>query len=343
MILTPIEEGKVQSPWMLISQGAYLALKNVLHHSVYSAQEGINARGANGIFFIERLSTMDRLLLVKNKVEESRTKYRERKGTVEQELVYPLLRGHDVRRWYHSLHDSILVPYDASTGLVLSQDELKTKFSNSYLFLKAFEKELGARKHYGQPLENRVPFYTLFQVNKHSFAENKVVWKEISGKISGKGVFSAAVVGPDNGRTAQSVVIPDHKLMFVPCDSIDEAHFITSILNSAIVRVIVMSYTIETAISTHILEHVGVPKFDKQNPLHQNLSALSRQAHELATDFHERGNQASYDSLSKIDSEIDKVTAKLFNMTDDELNELHVILDVLKGEEIEGNQETEIE
>ena len=53
------------------------------------------------------------------------------------------------------------------------------------------------------------PFYWIFNI-KESLSPYKVVWKEIAGKISGKGQFMASVVPPlqdPNGKMRP--IIPD--------------------------------------------------------------------------------------------------------------------------------------
>jgi hypothetical protein len=92
----------------------------------------------------------------------------------------------------------------------------------------------------------------LFNV-RASISPHKVVWKEIGGKISGKGQFSVAVLEQiDDEHLGRRIAIPDHKIMFISFEDIDEAHYVASILNSSIVRLIVASYTIETGMNTHI-------------------------------------------------------------------------------------------
>jgi hypothetical protein len=329
-ILAPIEEGKPQTPWMLISQHAYASLKSVLGPSIYSAQEGINTRGANGIFFIEPLKEMGELVMVKNKPDESRIRYIEKTGLVEQELVFPLLRGYNVKRWYCSCAEYILVPYNTESGTILSLDLLKREYPKAYLFFRNFEKELTARTHYGKAITGNFPFYTLFQVNQQTFARHKVVWKEIAGKISGKGMFTASVVEPDSSPS-NKIVIPDHKLMFVPCDSNVEAHFLASILNSSLVRLVVMSYTIETAMSTHILEHVRVPKFNPNNRNHTELSTLGMKCYNCAKKWHETADAEAGRELNALEAMINSKVAEVYEISTHQLKEMEDTLAMFQG------------
>lgn len=102
-------------------------------------------------------------------------------------------------------------------------------------------------------------------IGDYTFAKYKVAWKNVAGRISGKAEFSAAVIDPVNDKLlGERIVIPNVKLMFVPVDNEDEAHYICAFLNSSITKLIVASYVIETGISTHILQNTFIPKFNKK-------------------------------------------------------------------------------
>ena len=75
--------------------------------------------------------------------------------------------------------------------------------------------------------------------------------------------------------------------MFVPLESEAEAHFVCALLNSSATVFLVKSYGIETQTSTHVLEHVRLPRFNTHDKQHARLSKLSQQAHELAAKLDE--------------------------------------------------------
>ena len=162
------------------------------------------------------------------------------------------------------------------------------------------------------------------------------MWKYVAGKISGKGEFSVAVVEPvEDKYFGKKVVIPNEKLMLISFDDRDEAHYVASVLNSSIAQLIVMGYTIETAISTHVLKNVYVPKFNSKDKIHLKLAELSKRAHGLAKRYYEQKDLEAREELKEVEEEIDKIVAELYGITNDELEEVKKTLRVLKGEEVE--------
>jgi len=326
MIFAPIKSGKPDSPWMIITEGGYGAIQKALGKSEYVANEGVNTRGANAVFYVKILQAQGDLVMIRNDLEEGKTKYRESRRAVETSLVFPLLGGEDVKRWYCQSSDYILMPHDESSGTVIKEDTLKTQYWNAFRFLLDFQDALATRKFYGKSIKGKFPFYALFQVNTKTFSPYKVVWKSIAGRISGKPEFDSAVVTPiENGPLGAKVVIPNTTLVFIPFASPIEAFYCAAILNSSLMKLVVASYTIETRIPPNITENVFIPQFDSRNPLHQRLGELSESAHnsvrEKKTGLKER--------LETVEREIDETVAKLYGITNKELAEVRMTLRIL--------------
>ena len=62
----------------------------------------------------------------------------------------------------------------------------------------------------------------------------------------------------------------------MPVDSEAEAHFVCATLNSRAAADVVAAYAVSTQISTHVLEHVRVPRFDPKNELHAAIADIGR-------------------------------------------------------------------
>jgi hypothetical protein len=241
-------------------------------------------------------------LVIENLHDVGKKKLERVQKTVEPDLVYPLVRGRDVVRWKAEPSCFIVAPQDPVKHREgIPEAHMKRKYPKTYAYLKRFEEELSARRDRKYYPEGS-PFYTMRNMAAYSLSPWKVVWREQSTE------FQAAVIGYQKGRP----VLPDHKLMSVPCNSQEEAHYLAALLGSAPSRLIVSSYVISTATSTHVLDHLAVPRFDQQNKLHLSLSGLSRACHlAVARD--------DVNELSKGTEEIDRVAAKLWGITDGEL------------------------
>lgn len=138
-------------------------------------------------------------------------------------------------------------------------------------------------------------------------------------------------------------MIPNEKLMLIPFSNEDEAHFVSSVLNSSIIKLFVASYVIETSISTHITERLRIPKFIANNSLHLKLSELSKRAHELAKQIYEEKRDELKENLQQIEEEIDKLVSKLYGITDGELDEIRKCLKILREGEVEESEEEVVE
>jgi hypothetical protein len=77
-------------------------------------------------------------------------------------------------------------------------------------------------------------------------------------------------------------VVPDHKIYFVPTDNENEAHFLCAMINSEPVRTFINSFTVKIQVGT-LFRHLKLPPFDRINPHHRRLVALSKDAHATGT------------------------------------------------------------
>lgn len=324
MVMEPIGGvNKTDSSWILLRRGASEAVYNVVGTSTYEAHVGVYA-ALNGVYWVDVLSKHPNGILIRNLPEMGRKKIEQIDTVVEPELVYPMLRGRDVKRWSTKPSTYIVVPHNPQNGQPLSMTKMKTKHPGTFSFLQSFEQQLKARAI--QRLWGKgKPFYSMYDIGSYSFAPYKLVWKEIAGKIAGKGMFSAAVCGTEPDELLGTKrVIPDHKLMFVPFENESEAHYVAAVLNSSPARLVVAGYTIETAISTHVVKNVKVPNYKPNNPVHKQLSQLSKEAHRLVT-------EGKVEQLRKVEEEIDTQVAKLYGLTNEDLKEIKKSLAIFEG------------
>jgi hypothetical protein len=302
----PVDGGTPTSPWMTARKAALKALQKVIGPAAYQARAG-SCTWANGIYWVRILGRRpDGLVLISNLEDVGRLEIASEQAAVEPDLVYPLLRGREVERWRAASEAHILVVQDPGTRKGYAESKMRVEYPNLYSYLKRFEKVLRNRsgfKSYFDPSAD--PFYSMYNVAPYTFAPYKVVWREQAED------FTVAVVERREGK----VIVPDHKLMLVPFEDRQEAHFVCGALASAIVRLVVKSYVVSTSTSTHVLENVAIPLFDTDNPVHTRLAALSQQAHQLAAAGDEAG-------LAEVEAEVDAAAAKLWGITDKEMQEI---------------------
>jgi type II restriction/modification system DNA methylase subunit YeeA len=276
-------------------------------------------------------------------------------AAVEPDLVYPLVRGRDVKKWWVEFKDRYIILPVRQNGETIPHLEMKTKYPGTYDYFHKFLDELVKRS--GEPYKTKLkpyrksplqvaeqkapPFYWVFNA-KPSLAPYKVVWKNIAGAITGKAEFSCAAITDkiDDPYLGQKTIIPNVKLMLASVSTPEEAYYLAGVLNSTFVRSIVASYVIETGISTHILDIIKVPKLDPSNLTQRRIAELSKKAHKLARCIYAEVKPSYCDEvvnplkeLEKVEREIDLAVAELFGLSEEDLREFEKLMAILSGEE----------
>jgi hypothetical protein len=301
----PVRKEWLQSSWLVGPEPCIDILRKIIGTSPYAtlAREGVNTRGANGVYFIDVLEA-NNLVVVRNRAhdgdEDERVPTIER--AVEREYVFPLLRGREVSKWSASPSGAIVLPHDSNDPVEPIPFRKLGKKVQAFLF--AFEEKLRSRRRFRNFDPTGENWHGLYSVLPAAFALYKVVWKEMAnGSVAS--VVSTGAIAP--GAPAR-VIIPDHKLMIIPAKTMPEAHFIAAILNSTIARYIVLSFAISTGISTHILDKLPIPRFQEADSLHTELAQLSMDCHSAATVGDER-------KISHAEEQIDISVARLWRTT----------------------------
>jgi hypothetical protein len=307
----PVDERDRTSPWLTVTAVALPAIRKVLGSSPYRAYAGSYTGGLNGVYWIRVVEARpDGLLVIENLYDEGRTKVKQVRTLVEPDFVYPLLRGRDVGRWSARPSAHILLVQDPKKRIGYPEEYMISAAPNTYKYLQKFEEELLNKRKSGviRDLMKKGPFYSMYAVSDYTLSQHKVVWREQATD------FTVAVSSTD-----AAPVIPDHKLMMVPCESNQEAYYLSALLNSTIVRLAVRSYVVEVSTSTHVLEVTRIPKYDPSNEGHLALADLSRSIHD---EVEKKRKILQKPKISSLEDEIDVRAAELWQISDCELDEI---------------------
>ncbi|MGO8702204.1 MAG: Eco57I restriction-modification methylase domain-containing protein [Candidatus Brocadiia bacterium] len=314
----PINRDEPRSPWLTARRKALEAVQKAVGQSAYRAYAG-SCTWANGVYWLEITGKNNAgQVIVRNLSDVGKREGIERvEAALEPDLLYPLVRGRDVGRWRMESSAQLLNVQDAMERQGYDEEWLKSKLPLTYTFLLKFEKLLrqrsGFRKYFcnerGKPF---APFYSLYNIGEYTLAPHKVCWREQAD------FFTCAVSGSAKIAGKSKVVIPDHKLMFVPLQDREEAHFVCAMLSSSISVLVVKSYGLETQTSTHVLEYVRLPKYDEKEKAHKRLAELSAAAHQIAAEATKPGQTR----LGRVESEIDEQAAAVWEITASELRDV---------------------
>jgi hypothetical protein len=237
----------------------------------YRARKGVTT-DRNGIFFVRLLDVAPdgKTCRIQNDPGAGRRPGIPRvTAVVETEHVFPLLRGRGVGQFSAAPDPDyrILLPQREMHG----DAQLPETAHHTYSFLKQFKDELEQRGSYKR-YQKEKPYWSLWTVGTYTFSEFKVLWKEMSGKR-----FSAAYVGRyEDPLLGERLVIPDHKLYFVPIDTEDEAAYLTAFLNSPMISGAISAYAAQLSLGTSVVEYLNIPAFTPSDPWHQQLAELAK-------------------------------------------------------------------
>ncbi|WP_054683106.1 hypothetical protein [Rhodothermus marinus] len=139
-------------------------------------------------------------MVVRNVTEGAKRKVESITTELEPDLLYPLLRGRDVRRWYAQPSLHILMVQDPKTRRGIDEQVLQQRYPKTWAYLKRFEAVLRERKSQMiRRLMESGPFYSIFGIGDYTFAPWKVVWR---GEVATSLV--AAVIGKNGEKNCSS-------------------------------------------------------------------------------------------------------------------------------------------
>ncbi|QXJ34169.1 Eco57I restriction-modification methylase domain-containing protein [Saccharolobus shibatae] len=341
VIMSPTIESDVFSPWMQTMEKLLPYIRRITQgHSYYDAHAGVYV-ALNQVYFVEiKGKTPDGKLVITNPPESGqKKKVRQVEAVIEPDLVYPLIRGRDVKKWYVEYKGRyIIIPHNSKTGNPLSENDVKVKFPLTYNYLSTYKRELESRsihKLWGK--EN--PFYSVYDIGSYTFAPYKVVWKEVSARMAAGG-FHVAVVEPIEGNIANNIIIPEHTVIIIPFEKEEEAYYVAGVLNS-IISTIYGMYMVGG-----MLTDMYIPTYDSNSSLHKKIVELSKKAHVIAKCIHAE-TKPDYCSnirnpekeLMEIEKELDKTVAQLYGMPEDVLDDFRKLFAMLSGEEVPEESE----
>ena len=224
--------------------------------------------------------------------------------TIESDLVFPAVSGADIKRWCAEPKINVLVSQDSKKRTGHPETIMKSRYPRTYGYLLRFKQELLDRAAYKKyHADSNNPFYSQYNIADYSFARYKVVWKRMAGDLV------AAVISQYKTQFGYKKVIATDTTSLFATDNEEEAYYLCAIINSLPVREFIKSFSSAGRGfgAPSVMNHVGIPKFDPKNELHQKLAKISKTLHELKT----KGKEEDIDQLEK---ENDNLAKELFSI-----------------------------
>lgn len=264
--------GTDSGPWLKGTQQQHELWRTIFDadgEASYVARKGVTT-DRNGIYFlrVERAGRNGNLIRVENDPDLGRISNIQRVAmNIEAEHVFPLMRGRGLRAFRAEPDPEyrILVAQRGMHG----DPALLQSTPRTLSFLMEFQDELLRRSSYKRFQRNQ-PFWSIWSTGPYTFSAYKVLWKEMSGSR-----FCAAYIGEhDDPVLGRKVVIPDHKLYMVPVDTLEEAQYLTGILNAPSISSAISAYAAQLSLGTSVIEYLKIPSFDAQDAAHRQIVEL---------------------------------------------------------------------
>lgn len=204
----------------------------------------------------------------------------------------------------------LLLAQDVGTRTGIGEPLMRRHYPKTFAYLKQFEALLRKRAAYKR-YQGDAPFYSMYDIDRYTLAPTKVVWRRMDRQVN------AAVVeettDPFLGRRPS---IPQETCVLIETQTGDEAHYLCAVLNSAIVNLLVKSHSVRGGKgfgTPSMLDYLSVRRFNRSLSEHKQLVALSRKAHELASQEQD---------FATIQRGIDEIAASLWGVAKSDLAEI---------------------
>ncbi len=282
-----------ESRWIIVETTSLNDLDAVRGSNFYEPRMGVFTGGANGVFYLENIGPTKTkgVSRYRNITARAKRQVPVREIILEDDIVYAVVRGRDIKMWHASPKVFLLCPHTHDTKIYpLNEDLLSKNYPLAYSYLTSMRDILNDRKGFAG-WEKKIfqqYFYAMQRIGEYTFSPFKVCWKYIASE------FTVCVIEKDSRN---KTILPNDKVMFISFNEKYPAYFLAGVLSSSLVRTYINSSVTKRQISTNIIKSLNIPEFDPRNKLHRSIAELCIEGHGLAL----KNNNNLNDLLSKLD------------------------------------------
>jgi hypothetical protein len=302
----PVRSGAASSPWLIGYRAALSVAHSMAGDSAYSAKAGVT-NWLDGVFQVQVLGTRpDGLVRIRNYADVGKTALPEVEDAIEPDLLFPYVPWTGVGRWNATPDRYLLIPQEPATRAPYPLDVMRTRWPRTLAYLNRFQEQLRLRSGYRRYFKPSDPFYAIYNVSDHTLSPVKVVWRTMGTAMQ------AATVGAASATAAlpQKPTVFKNTVIFVPVQSVEEAHYLTAALNSTWANWFLRACNVrggKSAFATNVLGTINVPAFTSRSPVARELSRLGELAAEEAL-------EDDADRLLVTEVRIDEAAARLWDI-----------------------------
>ena len=257
--------------WLIVDKGK-LPIKIISGRNYYTPRHGI-VNDLNAVFFVKILEKKNSLIRIQNNATHAKKKVKDVKKWIEKEFVYPFLKPRNIKKWHIDGYLYCLLPQ--KNIMSNNEREMKLKYPKTFDYFYDFKSDLSKRASRWFKSEN-ISFYSIFGIGDYSFSSFKVVWS-----CMGFTPYFVVVSNVDDHMLGKKTIMPDNTIGSISFNNKKEANYVCALLNSTYIKNILESQSSKSkwGISIQMIKNIPIPKFDKSNTIHIELSNLSKVAH----------------------------------------------------------------
>ncbi|PIR37805.1 MAG: hypothetical protein COV34_02965 [Candidatus Zambryskibacteria bacterium CG10_big_fil_rev_8_21_14_0_10_42_12] len=301
LVAKPI--GKPTGSWQTIAEKQN-ELRLIEGDNSYQARRGASTE-PYGVFWLEIKQILtDGDLIVSNLPDRGKREIKKIEMRVESGLIYPAMTGGDIERWGGNPSIYILMSQNPVDREPYTESVMKTKWPRAYSYLTQFKDILLSRgSKIVRRLAENTEFYAMYGIGDYTISRYKVIWKRMASDII------ATVISQYKTPFGYKTIIPTDTTSLIATDDENEAHYICSIINSSPVREFIKSYSSAGRGfgAPSVMQHIAIPQYDPGNKIHNKLSTISKNCHQLKAEGKEL-------ELQKLEDENYELVRKLFGL-----------------------------
>jgi hypothetical protein len=276
-LAVPVDRSHAASPWIVTPRHLGIDPKTLTGPSDYTAHAGAYTGGANGVLWVEVLGRRPGGVAIKNLAAHGKRPLAAAEAVVEPDLLFPLARWADVRRYLAVPSVHVLLTQDPATRHPIPESAMRSRYPRTYAYLQEHEPQLAARRSSSvRALMARGPFYAMFAVGGYTIAPVKVVWRRLDRRIT-----AAVVEEREDDLIGRRPIVPQETCTLVAVASREEADYLCAVMNSAVVGFLAAAHSVSGGKgfgSPGMLECLRLRRFDVGDGRHRVLSRLGREA-----------------------------------------------------------------
>ncbi|MCI0352413.1 MAG: N-6 DNA methylase [Acidobacteriales bacterium] len=323
LVAVPASEDDATTAWLTARPqliGSLRKTQRTRNMAAYKAHAG-SCTWLNGAFWVRVVRGGDKQSLVTNLHNVGKNKLENVTSSVETALLYPLLRGKDLKRWVAQPQAAIVLPHQVENfQKPILLPKMKSAYHHALEFFSNFKTELKKRSGYKQLFKGIDEFYAVGNLGRHSLSPWKVAFKDLS-QLFQCAVIGSAAVSSENTKP----VIPDHTVLYISCDTEREAYYIAGLLNSA--PAVVAMHVASVAVQTQRyfpgdVERINIPIFDPNDKQHAAIAEIAKACETAALSSQSK-------TLKRHEGALDKLSARVWRLTAPELAAIQSELNAL--------------